>query len=92
MPVDRLQDHLAYPPRGLRSSRAAAYLGMSESSFLSLVDEGRLPKPKKIRGMMIWDRLELDAAFETLEHQPPKRQRNTMDIAMGLDDENRDSD
>lgn len=86
MPVDRLQDHLAYPPRGLRSARAAAYLGMSESSFLSLVDEGRLPKPKKVRGMMIWDRLELDAAFETLEHQP-KKQRNTMDELMGLDDE-----
>jgi predicted DNA-binding transcriptional regulator AlpA len=62
----KLQDSLAYPPRGLRAPRAAAYVGMSETSFLALVTEGKMPRPKRAKGMMIWDRLELDAAFEAL--------------------------
>ena len=81
----QLQDQLSYPPRGLRAARAAAYLGMSESSFLSLVAEGRMPKPKKLRGMAIWDRLELDAAFEALAGDDPPR-RNTVAIALGIED------
>ena len=64
---DNLQDHLAYPPRGLRAQRAAAYLGMSESAFLRLVDEGVMPQPVRIRGVTTWDRLDLDAAFENLK-------------------------
>jgi predicted DNA-binding transcriptional regulator AlpA len=46
----KVQDSLAYPPRGLRASRAAAYLGMSENSFLNLVEEGKMPKPLQIGG------------------------------------------
>lgn len=88
---DRVQDQLAYPPRGLRLSRAAAYLGMSERTFRDLVAEGRLPKPKRLRGLHIWDRLELDAAFESLESQPAKR-RNSFDAILGMDDESDDSD
>jgi len=59
----KLQDGLAYPPRAMRAERSAAYLDMSRSKFLQLVDEGRLPKPKVIDGIRIWDRLALDAAF-----------------------------
>lgn len=85
-PVDssKLQDHLAYPPRGMRASRAAAYLGMSESSFLSLVAEGVMPQPTRIKGMNIWDRLRIDAAFESLapEQQDEPKRRNTMDALL----------
>jgi predicted DNA-binding transcriptional regulator AlpA len=63
----RLQDQLAYPPRAMRAERAAAYLAMSESTFLRLVAERTLPKPVKIRGMILWDRLDLDAAFNNLK-------------------------
>jgi hypothetical protein len=38
----KVQDSLAYPPRGLRASRVAAYLGMSENSFSNLVEEGKM--------------------------------------------------
>ena len=85
----KLQDHLAYPPRGMRAPRAAAYLGMSESSFLALVAEGVMPQPKRVKGMSIWDRHALDAAFDRLskdEGDPPKR-KNTVDVIMGLDTE-----
>jgi hypothetical protein len=54
---------------------------MSQSSFLSLVAERFLPKPKRIRGMAIWDRLELDAAFDALDDEP-KQRRNTVDDAL----------
>jgi predicted DNA-binding transcriptional regulator AlpA len=62
----RLQDSLAYPPRAMRADRAAAYLSMSRSAFLGLVDAGTLPKPTRIGGMVLWDRLALDVAFEEL--------------------------
>jgi predicted DNA-binding transcriptional regulator AlpA len=67
MPADKLQDHLAYAPRGMRAERAAAYLGMSRSTFLEMVEAGDLPPAKRKRGMSIWDRLELDAAFDDWE-------------------------
>ena len=51
MSREKLQDHLAYPPRLLRADRAAAYLDMGERTFLRLVSEGKLPKPK--RGLVV---------------------------------------
>jgi hypothetical protein len=59
----KLQDDLAYPPRAMKAERAAAYLDMSRSKFLELVDAQRLPKPKIIDGIRVWDRLALDTAF-----------------------------
>jgi predicted DNA-binding transcriptional regulator AlpA len=83
---NKLQDHLAYPPRGLRAARAAAYIGVSPTSFLQLVADGLMPKPKRVRGMVLWDRLEIDAAFESLgpEKQDEPRRRNTMDVILGM--------
>ena len=54
---EKLQDHLAYPPRAFRADRAAAYLSMSTSTFLKLVEEGAMPKGIKVHGMTMWDRL-----------------------------------
>jgi predicted DNA-binding transcriptional regulator AlpA len=62
----KLQDLLSYPPRAMRADRAAAYLSMSRSAFLQLVNEGKLPQPIRIGGMVLWDRLTLDVAFEEL--------------------------
>jgi predicted DNA-binding transcriptional regulator AlpA len=71
--MEKLQDHLAYPPRAFRADRAAAYLGMSTSKFHVLVEQGRLPKPVRIDGMALWDRLELEAAFEDMKNQDDRR-------------------
>lgn len=66
--ADKLQDRLAYPPRGLRSERAAAYVGVSETTFLAMVDEGTMPLPVHPRAAVrVWDRLDLDAAFDNLK-------------------------
>lgn len=45
-----------------------------------------MPKPKRVRAMLVWDRLELDAAFESLAPEPqdePKR-RNSFDTILGI--------
>lgn len=84
----KLQDTLAYPPRGFRADRAAAHLGMSKSKFLELVDAGTLPKPKCIDGMRIWDRLAIEAAFSNLpdsgdDEDEPAGRKNTFDVIVG---------
>jgi len=81
--VDKLQDHLSYPPRAMRAERAAAYLAMSTSKFLQLVEEGRLPQPIRIDGIVSWDRFELDAAYDNFKDDNPPR-RNTVDEALGI--------
>jgi predicted DNA-binding transcriptional regulator AlpA len=79
----KFQDHLAYPPRAMKAERAAAYLDMSRSKFLELVEQGRLPKPKIIDGIRVWDRLALDAAFNDFpDHRDSDSlagRRNTFD-------------
>jgi hypothetical protein len=34
------------------------------STFLRFVDEGLLPPPTKVRGVVSWDRHDLDCAYE----------------------------
>lgn len=82
MGAKRLADDLAYPPRAMRADRAA-YLSMSVSTFLRLVEEGLMPVPVKIKGMTTWDRLELDAAFENFKNPVPES-GNTMHKILGI--------
>jgi len=37
MAADKLQDHLAYPPRTMDAERAAAYVGFGRTKFLEMV-------------------------------------------------------
>jgi predicted DNA-binding transcriptional regulator AlpA len=83
--IEKLQDSLAYPPRTFRADRAAAYLSMATSTFLKLVEEGILPRGIKVHRMMMWDRLELDAALERLKTEETERKRNTVDMVLGLE-------
>lgn len=62
--IERLADAMSYPPRAFRAERAAAYLSISKAAFLRLVGEGELPPPVRIHGIVSWDRLDLDAAYE----------------------------
>lgn len=51
-------------PRGLRAPDAAAYIGVSTTKFLELVDQGKMPAPKRDGGIVVWDRDALDLAFD----------------------------
>jgi len=42
---------------------------MSRSTFLRLVDEGKLPNPVRLHGIVAWDRHDLDGAIEDLKDQ-----------------------
>lgn len=57
------------PRRGLRREEAAAYLGFSARKFDELVSDGRMPKPKRIDGVVVWDMLRLDSAFDALPEE-----------------------
>lgn len=58
---------LSLPPRGLSRVQAAAYVGVSASTFDKMVADGEMPAPKRIRGRVIWDRNRLDCAFDAID-------------------------
>ena len=51
---------LSLPPRGLSREVASRYIGISVTKFDQLVQEGRMPAPKRIDGRKLWDRDALD--------------------------------
>jgi hypothetical protein len=57
------------PPRGLSRVEAAEYIGVSATKFDQMVVDGRMPKPKRIDGRVVWDRLQLDMAFAALPNE-----------------------
>ncbi len=56
------------PRRGLRRVEAATYIGISDTKFDQLVADGRMPPPKRIDTVVVWDQDELDIAFSSLPH------------------------
>jgi hypothetical protein len=54
------------PPRGLSRVEAAAYVGVSPTTFDELVEAGTMPQPKTVLTRRIWDRQGLDLAFDAL--------------------------
>ena len=62
----RAADALAYPPRGLCREEAARYVGVGTTKFDEMVADGRMPRPKRVDGRTVWDRIALDAAFTDL--------------------------
>ena len=53
-------------PRGLPRCAAAEYIGCGPSKFEEMVTTGQMPKPRRIGKKRVWDRLELDEAFDAL--------------------------
>ena len=53
-------------PRGLNRLQAAAYVGIGRTLFDRAVADGRLPKPFKLYGRVLWCRRALDAALDAL--------------------------
>jgi len=66
-------DPIAYPPRGLNREEAARYIGIGTTKFDELVADGRMPKPKRVDGRNVWDRIALDAAFTDLPEEGGNR-------------------
>ena len=68
--VSRLPTTLA--PRGLSRVQAAEYIGVGVTKFDEMVSDGRMPRPKRIDGRTVWDRIRLDEAFDALDNKAAK--------------------
>ena len=62
-------DPFSYPPRGMSREAAARYVGVGTTKFDEMVSDRRMPRPKKIDGRVIWDRIAIDAAFTDLPEE-----------------------
>jgi predicted DNA-binding transcriptional regulator AlpA len=60
---------LKIEPRGLRREQAAQYLGISPTTFDMWVRDSLMPAPKRIGGVVMWDRKALDLAFDELSSE-----------------------
>lgn len=69
-------DSIAYAPRGMSRDDAARYVGVSTTKFDEMVADGRMPRPKRVDGRVIWDRLRIEAAFTDL---PEEKVKNPLD-------------
>lgn len=66
-------------PRGLSRVGASLYIGISATKFDQLVNEGRMPGPKRIDGRKVWDRKALDEAFWALPEEGSVAEENPWD-------------
>jgi excisionase family DNA binding protein len=57
-------------PRGLSRTEAATYIGVSPSYFDQMVKDGRMPQPIRIGSRVVWDKWEIDEAFDALRGEP----------------------
>lgn len=55
-------------PRGLSRSDAARYIGVGVTLFDDLVARGLMPRPRSANSRRVWDRYEIDAAFDDLPY------------------------
>lgn len=59
-------------PVGLRRTDAAAFVGISTSTFDFMVNEGTMPKPRTLgRNCKVWSVSDLMQAFEDLPYDQP---------------------
>jgi predicted DNA-binding transcriptional regulator AlpA len=74
--ADCAVDSIGYAPRGLSRYEAARYVGVGVTKFDEMVSDGRMPRPKRIDGRIVWDRLKIEAAFSDL---PDDNRANPLD-------------
>ena len=55
------------PPRGLSREQAAEYVGVSPSHFDKYVRKRAMPPAKRLGSRKVWDRKQLDVAFDALD-------------------------
>jgi hypothetical protein len=68
---------VAQPRRGLTLIEAAVYVRVSPHKFTALMDAGRMPQPRLIDDLRVWDVKELDVYFEAMPRdQRTPSQRN----------------
>jgi len=59
---------LSLPRFALRRDEAAASVAVSETKFDEWCQDGRMPKGRKIDGVVLWDTQEVREAWEALKN------------------------
>jgi hypothetical protein len=59
-------DSIAWAPLGLSLEEAARHVGIGTTKFEEMVQQGLMPRPKKIGTRRVWDRVALELAFRNL--------------------------
>jgi excisionase family DNA binding protein len=62
----------------LSRDEAARYIGVGVTKFDEMVADGRMPRPKRVDGRVIWDRLRVEAAFTDLPEEIAKNPLDRM--------------
>ena len=75
-------------PRGLSRVQAAEYVGISATKFDEMVSDKRMPRPKRIDGRRVWDKVALDEAFAALPNEGETAAGSSLDRILGLANEN----
>ena len=57
---------LSLAPLGLSRVVASEFVGVGVTKFDLMVEDGRMPKPRRIDGRKVWDRRQLEEAFAEL--------------------------
>jgi predicted DNA-binding transcriptional regulator AlpA len=54
---------VSLPPLGLSREQAADFVGVGTTLFDELVNDGRMPRPKRINKRTVWNRIKIEEAF-----------------------------
>jgi predicted DNA-binding transcriptional regulator AlpA len=81
--MDAPAHHRALPPptaRLLSRPEAAAYAGVSPTTFDRLMNDGFMPAPKRIYSRVLWDVRALDAAIDCLPSPGDSQDADNSDL------------
>ena len=74
-------DILPLSPIGLNKVRSAGYVGVGTTKFDEMVSDGRMPKPKRVDGRLIWYRHALEESFVALPSDDDANPWDQEDVA-----------
>lgn len=70
---------VVFPRRALRREEAARYVALSPRKFDQLVKDGRMPKPARIDGAVLWDMRQLDWVLDDIFQHDDEAEPNPWD-------------
>lgn len=64
---------------GLGRETAARFIGVCANTFDAMVRDGRMPAPRRVGARKLWDRREIEAAFDALPKDGASESANPWD-------------
>lgn len=83
-PRKHRQAGLPFRPIGVDRITAAASISVSPTLFDQMVDDGRMPKARKLNGRRVWSLDEVEKAFKALPTDGDDTEANPWDNTCGF--------